>query len=692
MTKKKTSLLGADLQKRKIQPKLRMIANGNLDVNAVRAEHASALTVTAKSVLKKAPSLGEYAYAGKERPGKKALPPSTLARLSRDTLVNVFVYTAGRADSDTLGIKVSAKNKNLATATVALADLPRLAKNENVRYIEIGAPLAAPDPIVHATNVATPSADLRRFGSPRLHKYGEDNVLIGIIDVQGFDFSHPDFLDDNGGTRFVRIWDQGGAEHPSPKERNNSNRMDSCDFGSELHQSEMNAAIKAAPSVGVPPHSLEPQSQMVPGSHGTHVASIAAGNTGVCRKAAIAAVLLSIPQEDSTDRRKAFYDSTRLAHAVDYLIALAEEMNRTISINISLGTNGHAHDGASAINRWIDATLSLPGRCVTVAAGNAGQESSQYEGDMGYVMGRIHTSGQVPATELIQDIEWVAFGNGNFDLSENELELWFSPQDRFEISVKPPDSDRWIGPVAPRQFIENQQLADGTFISIYNELYHPMNGSNYAAVYLSPNFTANPPIGVLAGTWTVRLRGLQIRDGHYHGWIERDDPRRVGRIGNRDAWVFPSFFSERSNVDNSSVSSLACGNRVVAVANLDEAHARVNITSSQGPTRDSCEKPDIAAPGTEIVAAKGFSGPEDLWVAMSGTSMASPFVAGVIGLMLAVEPNLTAAQAIGILQRTAKPLPGDTFNWKNDSGYGQVQPDLCLSETGLINDKEDITS
>ena len=42
------------------------------------------------------------------------------------------------------------------------------------------------------------------------------SVLIGIVDVGGFDFAHPDFLDEEG-TRFVRIWDQGGeGTRPSP--------------------------------------------------------------------------------------------------------------------------------------------------------------------------------------------------------------------------------------------------------------------------------------------------------------------------------------------------------------------------------------------------------------------------------------------------------------------------------------------
>jgi len=57
---------------------------------------------------------------------------------------------------------------------------------------------------------------------------------------------------------------------------------------------------------------------------------------------------------------------------------------------------------------------------------------------------------------------------------------------------------------------------------------------------------------------------------------------------------------------------------------------------------------------------------------MSGTSMASPFVCGVIAQMLAHEPQLTAPQIQGILRRCARPLPGADFQWRNDAGFGPL--------------------
>jgi hypothetical protein len=183
-------------------------------------------------------------------------------------------------------------------------------------------------------------------------------------------------------------------------------------------------------------------------------------------------------------------------------------------------------------------------------------------------------------------------------------------------------------------------------------------------------------VGIQAGQWLVRLHGLVIRVGRFHGWIERDDPQFLE--SGQQFW--PSFFSPRSNVDMNSVSSLACGARIVSVANLDEARDRINISSSQGPTRDGRQKPDVAAPGTEIWAANGFGDPKQPWVAMTGTSMASPFVAGVVGLMLAANNRLGAAQVNGILKATARPLPGGNFQWINDGGFGVIHPAACVEQ------------
>jgi subtilisin family serine protease len=656
----------------KLDPRLRMVANGSSRVNAVRAEQCAAVSVSRDSpLLDEVPrQLDDDARPVERGDLPRGIQRGRLDAIPADVLANVFITTTDPADETASFPGETARRANMVAAAVPLAGLEEVASRDRVVYVELGQRLVPPRPIVASGRAAAPAASLRRFGDPRKHKGGE-TVLIGIVDVEGFDFAHPEFLDEKGGTRWVRIWDQGGDARPTPRAANPRG----FDYGAEFRKEHLDAALAAAPALRLPPQEIERQSQMVPGSHGTHVASIAAGRRGVCPNAVLAGVLVSLPREDE-DRRRSFYDSTRLVHAVEYLVDLADQLGLPVSINISLGTNGHAHDLSPAVNRWIDSALSVTGRSVCVAAGNAGQEAPAFDGDLGYVMGRIHCEGRLPASALSSDIDWMVVGNGRVDVSENELELWYGSQDRFAVSLRPPGGD-WIGPVEPRRYLENHQLRDGTLVSIYNDVYNPANGANTIAIYLSPFLSEAGVIGVKAGRWQVRLHGLEVRDGRYHGWIERDDPRRLGRSGEQEAWRFPSFFSERSNVDRSSVSS---------VGNLDEGAERVNVTSSQGPTRDGRSKPEVAAPGTDIVAARGFDG-SDPWVAMTGTSMASPFVTGVVGLMFAIQPRLTAAQVSGILQRTARPLPGGDFVWRNDAGYGRIDPEACLREAALIGER-----
>lgn len=665
----------------KIAPKLRMICNGSEKVNTVRAEQAAGVAVFSPKLLTTELQRGPSAQIFTA--DDLAVERGTQGKIPDTIYVNVFVQVregeTGIPDSIVSVARgyTVVRQENLIVATVALSELNELAKDPAVVAIENPEHVRFTPPLEGAI-VAEPEASLRPAALGAEHR--GSGVLIGIVDVGGFDFAHPDFARESG-TRFERIWDQGGNSRQAPRRYG---------YGAEIRAEHMNRAIASADDTSLPATELEPQSQMTPSSHATHVASIAAGGRGLCPEARIAGVLLELPKEDE-DRRKSFYDSSRLAHAVDYLFKLGEELNLPVSVNISLGTNGHAHDASSATSRWIDYELAHVGRSVCVAAGNAGQEAPTAPGDWGFVTGRIHTSGQLASPKSAHlDLEWIVIGDGIADLSENELEIWYEPQDQFEVELIPPAGAPKIR-VKPGEFIENRVLRDKTVVSIYNERYHPANGHNYIACYLSPFMSDEGVVGVATGTWTVRLHGLDVRDGTFHAWVERDDPRPLGPVSSRQAWFFPSFFSVKSNVDASSVSSLACGSRVISVANLDEAAGKIHITSSQGPTRDKRFKPEVCAPGTGVVAAHGFDA-ERMWVGKTGTSMASPYVAGVVGLMLAAEPTLTAAQIAGIIRRTAKLLPGaNGFAWQNDAGFGQIDPVACLEEVQRFQIRKDIT-
>ncbi|MET0991207.1 MAG: S8 family serine peptidase [Lacisediminihabitans sp.] len=91
-----------------------------------------------------------------------------------------------------------------------------------------------------------------------------------------------------------------------------------------------------------------------------------------------------------------------------------------------------------------------------------------------------------------------------------------------------------------------------------------------------------------------------------------------------------------------------------------DAHDALAPFSSRGPRLgDHLIKPEITAPGVEILAARssfmGY-GEGDYW-SISGTSMATPHVAGAAALLLHEHPELTAAQVKDGLVSTSKPTP-----------------------------------
>jgi serine protease AprX len=106
------------------------------------------------------------------------------------------------------------------------------------------------------------------------------------------------------------------------------------------------------------------------------------------------------------------------------------------------------------------------------------------------------------------------------------------------------------------------------------------------------------------------------------------------------------------------------------------------VFSSRGPTADFRIKPDITAPGVSITAAKAGGGT----VTFSGTSMASPFVAGVAALMLNADPGLSPAAVKTIIAATAR-TRGDSsvldavgFPKNYDYGWGELDAFAAVAE------------
>jgi len=59
--------------------------------------------------------------------------------------------------------------------------------------------------------------------------------------------------------------------------------------------------------------------------------------------------------------------------------------------------------------------------------------------------------------------------------------------------------------------------------------------------------------------------------------------------------------------------------------------------------------------------------------------------------MLSIDKKLTDAQIQGIMIRTSKPLPGDDYKWKDNTGFGVIDVKACLEEAKTFSNKKDIT-
>jgi len=86
------------------------------------------------------------------------------------------------------------------------------------------------------------------------------------------------------------------------------------------------------------------------------------------------------------------------------------------------------------------------------------------------------------------------------------------------------------------------------------------------------------------------------------------------------------------------------------------------------------EKPDVVAPGTTITSAA--AGTVNGYVTMSGTSMATPFIAGVAALIIEQNPSITPPQVKEILHQTA--IDAGPPGWDADYGWGIVDAQGAL--------------
>jgi subtilisin family serine protease len=559
------------------------------------------------------------AYEDYQRDGEQALIPHkrSLGIIAPKNTVKpaksvVFIYCDEEADLSHLeqyGIHLNQNTGKVRTAFLPLDGLDALSEEASVCRIKPSRKMKL------LMDVAPGKVKLPEFKT----KSGltGKGVIIGIVD-SGIDAKHPAFAG-----RILRIWDQ-TMSGPGVAEGN---------YGAEFTGEQLTV------------------SQDVDG-HGTHVAGIASGADtnygGVAPEAEIIAV-----RSDLQD--------AHIADGIRYIFRLAAELGKPAVVNLSLGGHADAHDGSDSLSKIIDAE-SGPGKIVCCAAGNEGNDNIHGQAEV-KPSSMSSMRFRVPSTQV--GIVWL---NG-----------WYAGNAQLEIAVRSP-----IGFVTPWQKIiadanpsKDYNLPDGK-VQIVTPAADPSNNDYNFFVQIRGNGT----FPVTQGVWQLRIRNKSGEQTRVDIWTLDD----TGSV----------FFTGKSAQDTMKIGSPGAAKSAITVASfttkteytdIDGNKREVGLTlndisefSSEGPLRNNAQKPDVAAPGAMICStlssAAGFNRAmmvNSKFVMLAGTSMATPFVTGLVALLLQRDASLTPDAVKEIFKKNSA-IPG--------KGAGEFDPKWGF---GLIN-------
>ena len=503
-------------------------------------------------------------------------------------------------------------------------------------------------------NSTLPSSDARAGSVP------EDGtgVVVGICDW-GFDFTHENFRNADGTTRFLALWDQSAESDDPPMPYG---------YGRVYTREEINKALATSdpPStLGYHPSKGDP---LGTGAHGTHVLDILAGNrrepgseVGLASGSEIVCVHLA------TERMRVlenFGDSVRLLEGLDFLRHQAGK--HPLVMHLSAGKTGGEHRGTALFEQAVDALLlENPGIVLGQSVGN-------------YAASRMHTHGRIgPDQEHV--LHWLISSR---DRTPNELEIWYSGLDRFDLTLIAPNGARFAAELGENVKLTQDDTHWGT---MYHRQGEPNSGMNHIDIFLR---TTSPP-----GRYRIVLRGHDVVDGRFHAWIERDA-----------GGPHQSRFPRRQATSHFTTNTICNSFHGIAVGAYDATaiDRPPTLFSSRGPTADGRQKPELVAPGYRIRAARsmpagGWNGESRLTV-KSGTSMAAPSVSGTMVLMMqAAGRPMTIAEVRRVLIGTADPISGLPGRSSTRLGYGYLNTAAAVEAArrlgrGSAEQEQDVAS
>ena len=493
--------------------------------------------------------------------------------------------------------------------------------------------------------------------------YTGKDVVMGVMDI-GFDLTHPTFYDATASQyRIKRMWD-----HISPDTLNSNFYVGRDYVGTE-------ELLSVA-------HSYDGLEQ----THGTHTLGIAAGSgynspyRGIAYESDICLVANAcsedLPLIDSANVYKYTYATDALGFK--YIFDYADSVGKPCVISFSEGSPQDFY-GYDILYYAILDSLMGPGHILVASAGNDGDYPSYFHKEPGRELAgnflystNDHCSGTIKTDHDI-DIRTVVYHGGiNDTILVNTSQILELPDSEY-VDTFYVDDIRYIVDIYayPSCYDEKEMCYDYIIVAMGRlgspdrvslELIGREADVDYykTSGYLVPRPEINP----------------LLNDGenicNIHSPASAPNVICVGATGYRTG--ITNYLGVYKSNDRGT-DGIRSG------------------YSSVGPTYDGRIKPDVVAPGTNIISSYSsyylenhptandiswdvehfdFNGRTYAWNTNTGTSMSTPVVAGAIALWLQANPRLTPNDVMGVISRTSQQVDGSLSYPNIYYGYGQI--------------------
>ena len=509
--------------------------------------------------------------------------------------------------------------------------------------------------------------------------YTGKDVVMGVMDV-GFDLTHPTFYArDTTQYRIHQFWDmlsQDTVSSPFVVGRDYVGRETLLALG----------------------HSRDGYDE----THGTHTVGIAAGSgydapyRGMAPDADICLVANAVSSNMHLIKPDDLYKYTFATDFLGfkYMADYAKSVGKPCVLSFSEGSMQDFWGYDQLYYEMIDSLVG-PGCIMVAAAGNNGHVKSWWRKEAGEASKGtfLNHGGDMLISTLTSpddfDIRIVYYGNGNDTILIHTSEVCVLPDSLYTFATDGEDS---------------------LIVEAYPSCYTP-GTTCYDVVFMGPS-----TIGI------SRPLSLEVlgREADVEFW------RYNGNLYTNQA-LNPSL---NAGETVRSILSPSSSPRVICVGATTHRDSIQNVNgtwmkywtgetgtrtpfSSVGPTFDGRTKPDVMAPGNNIISSYNsfyreknphasdlqwdvntfdFEGRTYSWNANTGTSMACPAVAGAIALWLQAKPDLTPEDILGIIQRTSR-HPDLSLDYPNNLyGYGEIDVYRGLLEILGINKIETVSN